>query len=77
MTQRVQPRTNNPTREPGVAILRVHGQGTRELRINTLAGNRLCEVFAELDWTIGHVKGLVAKKSSHAAVQTANIARLW
>jgi len=35
----------------------------RELRINTLAGDRLCEVLAERDWTIGHVKGLVARKA--------------
>jgi len=35
----------------------------RELRINTLGGNHLCDVFAELDWTIAAVKTAIASQS--------------
>jgi len=35
----------------------------RELRINTLGGNHLCDVFAELNWTIAAVKTAIASQS--------------
>lgn len=35
----------------------------RELRVNDLAGNQLCIIFACSHWNIGYVKGLVAPEA--------------
>lgn len=46
----------------GLAPARIDGR-FRELRVTTLGGDHLCDVFAEPDWTIAGVKTVIASKS--------------